>query len=151
MFLCTDSFIDSFIVGKTKGNLRNRLKVDLVTSEEKLEKLAAQPSFKQFKISNENLVAVKRGKVELTLNQPIYVGFTILDLSKMLMYDFNYNYIKRKYPDSTLLFTDTDSFTYQIQMDKVYEDFHADKHLFEFSGYKKESPFYDDENKKSNR
>ena len=47
-----------------------------------------------------------------------------------------------------LLFTDTDSLTYQIQMDKVYEDFHADKHLFDFSGYEKESPFYNDENKK---
>ena len=49
--------------------------------------------------------------------------------------------IKRKYPDSTLLFTDTDSLTYQIQTDNVYEDFYADKHLFDFSGYEKESPF----------
>ena len=55
---------------------------------------------------------------------------------------------ERKYPDSMLLFTDTDSLTYQIQMDNVYEDFHADKHLFDFSGYEKESPFYNDENKK---
>ena len=55
---------------------------------------------------------------------------------------------ERKYPDSMLLFTDTDSLTYQIQMDNVYEDFYADKHLFDFSGYEKESPFYNDENKK---
>ena len=54
---------------------------------------------------------------------------------------------ERKYPDSMLLFTDTDSLTYQIQMDNVYEDFYADKHLFDFSGYEKESPFYNDENK----
>ena len=57
------------------------------------------------------------------------------------MYDFHYNYIKRKYPDSTLLFTNTDSLKYQIQTDNVYEDFYADKHLFDFSGYEKESPF----------
>ena len=94
--------------------LRNRSKVDLVTLEEKLKKLATQPSIKQFKIFHENLVAVERAKVELTLNQPIYVGFAILDLSKILMYDFHYSYIKGKYPGSALLFTDTDSFTYQI-------------------------------------
>ena len=129
-------------------NLRNRRTVDLVTSEEKPKKLAAQPFFKQFKIFNENLVAVERAKVELTLNQRIYVGFAILDLSKTLLYDFHYNYIERKYPDSTLLFTDTDSLTYQIQTGNVYEDFYADKHLFDFSGYEKQSPVYDGENKK---
>ena len=64
------------------------------------------------------------------------------------MYDFHYNYIKPKYSVSTLLFTDTDSLTYQIQTDNVYEDFYADKHLFDFSGYEKKSPFCNDENKK---
>ena len=140
LFLCIDSFIDSFIAGKAMKKLRNPCTVDLVTSDEKLKKLAVQHSFKQFKIFNENMVAVERAKVELTLNQPIYVGFFILDLSKTL-------YIKRKYPDSTLLFTNTDSLAYQIQTDKVYEDFYADKHLFDFSGYKKESSFYNGENK----
>ena len=129
-------------------NLRNRRTVELVMSEEKLKKLAAQPSFKQFKIFHENLVAVERAKVELTLNRPIYVAFVIVGLSKILMYDFHYNYLKRKYSDLTLLFTDTDSLTYQIQTDNVYEDFYADKHLFDFSGYENESPFYNDENKK---
>ena len=79
-------------------------------------------------------MAVERAKVELMLNWPIYVGFVILGLSKILMYDFHYNYLKRKYPDLTLLFTDTDSLTYQIQTDNVYEDFYADKHFFDFSG-----------------
>ena len=97
--------------------------MDLVTSEEKLKKLAVQPSFKQFKIVHENLEAVERVIFELTLNRPIYLGFAILNLSKMLMYDFHYNYIKRKYPDSTLLFTDTDSLLYHIEIDNVYEDF----------------------------
>ena len=115
-------------------NLRNRPAVDLVASEGKLTNLAAQPFFKQFKILDENLVAVKWAKVELTLNRPIYVGFIIWNLSKTLMYDFHYIYIKWKYPDSTLLFTNTDSLTYQIQTDNMYEDFYADKHLFDFSG-----------------
>ena len=93
-------------------------------------------------------MAVEQAKVELTLNQPVYVGFVILDFPKTLMYGFHYNYIKRKYPDSTLLFTNTNSLTYQIQTDNVYEDFYADKQLFYFSGYGKESPFYKDEDKK---
>ena len=66
----------------------------------------------------------------------------------MLMYDFHYNYIKRKHPDSTLLFTDTDSLTYQVETVNVYEDFHADKQLFDFSGHEKESPFDNDQKTK---
>ena len=115
MFLCFDSFIDSFIAGKTIENLRNRCMVDQVTSEEKLEKLATQHFFKKFKIFNEKLVAVEWAKVELMLNQLIYVGFAILDLSKMMTYDLHYNYITRKHPYLTLLFTNTDSLTYQIK------------------------------------
>ena len=115
--------------------------VQLVTLEEKLKKLAAQPFLKQFEIFYANLVVVKQAKVEITLNRLIYVGFIILDLSKTLMYDFHYNYIKRNYPDCYILFTNTDSLTYQIQTVNVYEDFCADMVLFSFSGYEKESPF----------
>ena len=74
MFLCIGSFTDSFIAGKTMQNLRNRRMGDLVTSEENVKKLAAQPPFKQSKIFHENLVAAERAKVELILNYPIYVG-----------------------------------------------------------------------------
>ena len=142
-------FVHWFIIaGKTIKNLKNQCTMDIVTLEEKLKKLAAQPSFKQFKIFNEDLVTVERAKIELTLDWTIYVGFAILDFPKMLMYDFYYNHIKRKYPDTTLLFTDTDTLTYQIETDNVYENFYADKRLFNFSGYEKESLSYDDENKK---
>ena len=64
------------------------------------------------------------------------------------MHDFYYNCIKQKYPNSTLPFTDTDSLTYKIQTVNVCEDFYADRQLFHFSRYGKESPFYNDENKK---
>ena len=108
--------------------------MDFVTSEEKLKKLAAQLSFKQFNNFHENVAAVERATGELTLNLPIYVGFAILDLSKTLMYDFDYNYIKQTNPHSTLLFTKTDCLTYQIPMDNVHENVYADMHLFNFSG-----------------
>ena len=61
---------------------------------------------------------------------------------------FPYNCIKRKYSDWTLLFTDANSFMYQTQTDNEYKDFYVDKHLFNFSGYKKKIPFYHDKNKK---
>ena len=93
-------------------------------------------------------MAIEQAKVKLTLNWPIYVEFVVLDLSKTLMYDFHYNYIKGKDPDSTLLFTLTNSLTYQIQTCNLYEDFYTDKHLFDFCGYEKENPFYNDENEK---
>ena len=129
-------------------NFKNRHTVDIVTSKEKLKELATQPAFKQFKIFQENLVVVERAKIELTLNWPIYAGFAILDLSKILRYDFHYNYIKQKYPELTLLFTKTDSLKFQIQMVHVFEDFSVDEQMLDFSEYKKESPFYNDENKK---
>ena len=121
--------------------------VQLVTLEEKLKKLAAQPFLKQFEIFYAKLVVVKQAKVEITLNRSIYVGFIIQDLSKTLIYDFHYNYIKQNYRDCYLLFTNTDSLTYQLQTVNVYEDFYADMVVSSFSGYDKESPFYNDENK----
>ena len=80
----------------------------LAHSEEKLRKYVAKPSFVRVQIFNEDLVGVHNKQVNLLLNKPIYVGQTILDLSKRLMYDFHYNVMKRKYGDNiALLFTDT--------------------------------------------
>ena len=73
----------------------------------------------------------------------------ILDLGKTLMYDFHYNYIKDKYGNkSKLLFTDTDSLTYEIETNNVYKDFYNDKDKFDFSDYLENSKFYDKTNKK---
>ena len=96
-------------------NLRKRVDVRLITDENKLLKMAAKPTSVSSKVFNENLVAVHKIKETLTLNRPSYVGMCILDLRKTLMYEFHYNYIKQKYNDKAkLLFTDTDSLTYEI-------------------------------------
>ena len=142
-------FMNNSVFGKTMENLRKRVDVRLVTDEMKLLKLTSKPTYVSSKIFNENLVAVHKIKETLTLNRPAYVGMCILDLSKTLMYDFHYKYIKDKYKNKAkLLFTDTDSLTYEIEAEDVYQDFRKDKHKFENSNYHKSSPYFDKANKK---
>ena len=141
--------MNNSVFGKTMENIRKRVDVRLVTSKEKLLKLASKPTYVSSKIFNENLVAVHKIKETLTMNRPAYVGACILDLSKTLMYDFHYNYIKHKYGNKAkLLFTDTDSLTYEIETNDAYADFWKNKDKFDNSDYNKESPFYNAVNKK---
>ena len=141
--------MNNSVFGKNMGNLRKRVDVRLVTDEKKLDKLISKPSFVSSKIFKENLMAVHKVKETLTLNRPAYVGMCILDLSKMLMYDFHHNYIKKKYGNrARLLFTDTDSLTYEIEAEDVYKDFWNDKDMFDNSDYPENSPYYCNVNKK---
>ena len=141
--------MNNSVFGKTMENIRKRVDVRLVTDEKKLLKMASKPTYVSSKIFNENLVAVHKIKETLTLNRPAYVGMCILDLSKTLMYDFHYNYIKEKYGDKAkLLFTDTDSLTYEIETEDVYRDFWNDKDRFDNSDYPESSPYFDKTNKK---
>jgi len=144
--------MNNIVFGKTMENLRKRTNIELVTNETRFKKLTAKPTYVSSKIFNENLVGVHTKKERLLLDKPSYVGMSILDLSKTLMYDFHYNYIRKKYPDCQLLFTDTDSLFYHIKTKGyLYEDFWLDKNLFDNSDYPESSTFFLDENKKSNR
>ena len=130
-------------------NLCKRVDVRQVTDEKKLDKLTAKPTYVSSKIFNESLMAVHKVKETLTLNRPAYVGMCILDLSKTLIYDFHYNCIKKKYDSrARLLFTDTDSLTYEIEAEDVYKDFWNDKDVFDDSDYLENSPYYCNVNKK---
>ena len=130
-------------------NLTKRCNVKLGTDKDHFLRLASKPTYVWSKIFSENLVAVNMKHERLKLDKPSYVGMCILDLSKTLMYDFHYNYIKRKYGDrAKLLFTDTDSLCYVIETDDVYEDLYRDRELFDNSDYSKYSKFYFRENKK---
>ena len=141
--------MNNSVFGKTMENIRKRVDVRLVTSKEKLLKLASKPTYVSSKIFNENLVAVHKIKETLTMNRPAYVGACILDLSKTLIYDFHYNYIKHKYGDKAkLLFTDTDSLTYEIETNDAYNDFFKDEKKFDNSDYPENSPYYNKINKK---
>lgn len=119
-------------------NLRNRVNVKLVHTERKLKKICAEPSFDRFKIFNEDLVGVENKKVKLLLNKPVYIGQTILDLSKLVMYGFQYNLIKRihEYGNQIrLLFTDTDSLMYEIVTPDLEVDIDRHRDLLDLSNY----------------
>jgi hypothetical protein len=130
-------------------NLRKHVDIKLVNSDKKLSKLVSKPSFHAFKIFSEELAAVHMHKVNLLLNRPIYIGFSILDLSKTLMYDFHYNYVKLKYGSKArLLFTDTDSLCYAIETEDLYADMFQDRHLYDTSEYPVGHPLHSIDNKK---
>ena len=140
--------MNNSVFGKTMENLRKRSNIQLVTNPERMERLAARPTYISHKIFHENLVAVHSKQTKLVLNKPSYVGMSILELSKTLMYDCHYNYIKKKYPEAQLLFTDTDSLCYHIKTEDIYFDFFTDRELFDNSDYPSDSKFYFSENKK---
>ena len=76
------------------------------------------------KICDNNFVAIRKSKVTLTLNKPTYIGMCILKLTKVLMYEFHYDYIKNKYVNnSRLMFTDTGNLLYEIKTEDIYKDF----------------------------
>ena len=141
--------MNNSVFGKTMENIRKRCNIYLETDPDHLLRQTAKPTFVSCKICHENLVAVHMKKKILKLDKPSYVGMCILDLSKVLMYDFHYNFIKAKYGDlAKLLFTDTDSLCYHIITDDVYEDLYLSKDMFDNSDYSKSSKFFFDENKK---
>ena len=126
-------------------SLRKITKVRLVNNAKDYKKQISRPSFCSTEDINKHFVAIH--EPVLTLDKPIYVGFSILDLSKYLMYEFHYNYIKRKF-GANLLFTDTNSLVYEIETNDVYEDFYEEKDLFDLSDYSKDRKIFDPVNKK---
>ena len=95
-----------------------------------------------------NLVAIRKSKITLKLNKPVYIGICIFELSKTLMYEFRYDYIKNKFDNkSKLLFTDTDNLMYEIKTENVYEDFSSNEEMFDFNICSTKSKYHDDSNK----
>ena len=120
------------VFGKTMENLRKRISVKLINNSKDYVRCVSKPNFISQKIFSKSFVDIQRVKPVLILNKPIYVGFNILDWSKLLMYKF----------------TDTDSLVYEIKIEDVYKDFYGDKNLFDFSDYPLNSMFFDPDNKK---
>lgn len=130
------------VFGKTMENVDNRVDIKLLTHWENYnrkrgaEVYVAKPNFKSVKIFTENLIAIQMSLVAITYNKPLYVGFCVLEISKTVLYDFYYNYIKKNYGgNASLLYTDTDSLIVNIVTENVYNDIKRNLNEFDTSNY----------------
>ena len=111
--------------------------VTIVNNEQDFSKNASKPTYVSRKTFGKNYAVILEIKPVLTLNKPMYFGFTTLELIKWLMYEFHYNFLKKDF-DVGLLFTGTDSLTYEVKSEDVCDDFFRHKHLFDLSNYPKD-------------
>ena len=138
--------MNNSVFGKTMENVRNHRDIKLVTTDEKRNKLVSEPNYHTTKHFSENLLAIEMKKTKVKMNKPVYLGMSILDISKTLMYEFWYDYIKPKYGDrAKLCYMDTDdSFVIYIETEDLYKDNANDvERWFDTSNY--------DENKTGKR
>ena len=130
--------MNNAVFGKTMENIRKHRNIKLVTKREAYLKLVMKPNFKFGVRFSESLI-----KIKVVMNKPVYLGQAILDLSKIVMYEFHYDYMKWKYNDDklTLCYMDTDSLIYDIKTDDFYKDIAEDVvNRFDMSGYNSSRP-----------
>ena len=119
-------------------NVRKHWDIKLVTTERRRNYLVSEPNNHTTKFFTENLLAIEIKKPEILMDKPLYFRLSILELSKILMYEFSYDYVKPKYGDKTkLCYMDTDSFiVYNIKIDDIYKDIVVDVETrFDTSNY----------------
>ena len=139
--------MNNSIYGKTCENLTKRTDIRLVSSKKMCEKLIHKPHCLRFEVFAPELAAIELQKVKCYINKPTYVGFSVLELSKLHMYKFHYDYLRKWYPTAELLFTDTDSLVYQIFTDDLYEELKSKQEHFDFSNYPSEHTLFNEANK----
>ena len=133
--------------GKTCEDVRKYNDIRIVMTARKAQKLINKVTFTRVKIYDKDLTAFQLRRQVVKLNKPRYVGMTILSLSKIVMYEFHYNFILPKYPNVKLLFTDTDSFCYWIPTSSnIYKDLKGNERI-DFSNYETNHPNFDLSNK----
>ena len=132
--------MNNLVFGKTMENIRKHRKIKLVTTEEKYLHTVMHPNFKSGVLFGENLMGCEMDKIKVVMNKPVYLGQAILDLSKIVMYEFHYDYMVPKYDleKLKLCYMDTDSLVYDIKTENFYEDIANDVEArFDTSGYSK--------------
>ena len=135
--------MNNSVFGKTVENIRKHRNIKLVTTEEKYLHTVMKPNFKSGVLFSENLMGCEMGKIKVIMKKPVYLGRAILDLSKIVMYEFHYDYMKPKYDGENLKFCymDTDSLVYEIKTEDFYADIADDvRARFDTSGYCSNQP-----------
>ena len=132
--------MNNSVFGKTMENIRKHNDIKLVTNTKAYLRNVMKPNFKSGVLFGENLMGCEMGKIKVVMNKPVYLGQAILDLSKEVMYEFHYGYIKPKYGNRLkLCYTYTDSLVYRIETEDFYKDIAGDvKETFDTSGCSKE-------------
>ena len=115
--------MNNAVFGKTMENVRKHRDIKLVTTDKKRSKLVSEPTYHTMNLISENLSVIEMKRTKVKMNKLIYLGLSILEISKLLMHEFWYNYMKQKYGDKAkLCYTDTDSFTINIKTEDFYKD-----------------------------
>ena len=131
--------------GKTCQNKRKYTNIKLVTSADEAKKLISSPRMFTWKLIDDDLGIFNLHKSSIKLDKPRYIGFCVLELSKLIMYKFHYDYILPKFPKTKVLFTDTDSFCYHIKTkEDVYDVIRGNSEWFDFSNYPQTHRNFDD-------
>ncbi|XP_065180192.1 uncharacterized protein LOC135810627 [Sycon ciliatum] len=141
--------MNNSVFGKTMENVRNRTRIDLLReeSEEQVLRAVSKPTYVRHDIFPNGLVGIEKQHTEIKLNKPVYVGMSILDLSKVHMYSFYYDVLKEQYGSRIrLLYTDTDSVIVHITTGDVYAE--MDLSLYDTSNFPTDHPQYTSANKK---
>ena len=111
------------VFGKTKENIRKHRNIKLVTTNKKRNKLVSEPNYHTMNYISKDLSIIEMNKTRVKMNKPIYLGLSILYISKILMFEFWYDYMKPKYGnDVKLCYMDTDSFLMNIKTKNFYKD-----------------------------
>ena len=143
--------MNNSVFGKTMENLRSRVNARLVRGDDlkTLRKFASDPLLADWSEFGGNLYGLHMQRDHILFNRPIYVGMCVLELSKLLMYNFYYDYLKVKYGDKCgLLYTDTDSLLLDVETEDFYKDMEKDLARYDTSDYPKDHPCYSEMNKK---
>ena len=148
--------MNNSVFGKTMEDVRRRIDIKLMTKPSQFVKHVSKVTYKRSVMfvnkeeEEEYLIGLEAKRTSVKLDKPIYTGFTVLELSKLHMYDFHYCHIMKKYsPEKVkLLFTDTDSLTYHITTPDIYQDMKKDEYLYDTSEYPKDHFLHNERNKK---
>ena len=142
--------MNNSVFGKTMGNVRKHRYIKLVTTDKRRNQLVSEPNYHTTKSFSENLLAIEMKKTKVKMIKPVYLGLSILEISKTLMYEFWYDYMKPTYGDNVkLCYMDTDSFIIHIKTEDFYKDIADDlEKRFDASNYEVNRPLPTGKNKK---
>ena len=138
------------VFGKTMENVRENRNIKLVTTERRRNHLVSEPNYHTTKFFPENILAIEMRKTQLLMNLPVYLGLSVLDLSKTVMHEFWYDHVKPNYGENKKhCYMDTDSFTVHVKTEDIYKDITVDVGTrFDTSNYELDSPLTKGKNKK---